>query len=75
MAFDMYRSGPCVAIVLAHNRPVSGNQQVQKWQSRGAHLAVNRHRSGPYVAVVQAYKGLDVAVNMHIYGSQHAHTQ
>ena len=56
MTFDMHRSGPCVAIVLAHNRPTSGNQQVQKWQSRGAHMAVNRHRSGPYVTVVQAYK-------------------
>ncbi len=30
---------------------------VQKcqWQSRGAYMAVNRHRSGLYVAVVQAY--------------------
>ena len=31
-------------------------EQVHKWQSRGAYLAVNRHRSGSCVAVVQAYK-------------------
>ena len=67
MAFDRHRSGPCVAIVLAHNRPTCGNQQVQKWQSRGAHMAVNRHRSGPYVAVVQAYKRPRC-------GNQQAHT-
>ena len=51
------------ANVLAHNRPACGNQQVHKWQSRGAYMAVNRHRSGPYVAI-----------NRHIHGSQQAHT-
>ena len=56
MAFNGHRSGPCVAIGLAYNRPICGNEQVQKWQSRCAYMAVNRHRSGPCVAVVQAYK-------------------
>ena len=60
----------------------TGSQNVQKWQSRGAHMAVNRHRSGPYVAVVQAYKrprcGSQHAhawlVNRHIHGNRQAHT-
>ena len=53
-------------------------------------MAVNRHRSGPYVAVVQAYKrprcgsqhahtwqstDTYMAIDRHIHGSQHAHTQ
>ena len=67
MAFNWHRNGTCVAIVLAHNRPTCGNQQVQKWQSRGAFMAVNRHRGGPGVAVVQAYK-------RHTHGSQQAHS-
>ena len=69
MAFNGYRRGPCVAIVLAYNRPIiiCGNEQVQKWQSRCAYMAVNRHRSGPCVAVVQAYK-------RRIHGNQLAHT-
>ena len=66
MAFNRHISGPCVAIVLAHNRPTCGNQQVQKGQSRGTYIAVNMHRTGPCVAVVQAYK-------MHIHGNQKAH--
>ena len=38
--------------------PLVAVDMVQKcqWQSRGAYIAVNRHRSGLYVAVVQAYK-------------------
>ena len=67
MAFNGHRSGPCVAIVLAYNRPICGNEQVQKLQSRCAYMAVNRHRSGPCVAVVQAYK-------RRIHGNQLAHT-
>ncbi len=40
-------------------------------------MAVNRHRSGPYVAVqlFRHTKGPDVAINRNIHGSQHAHTQ
>ena len=73
MAFNRHRSGPCVAIVLAHNRPICGNEQVYKWQLRGAYMAVNRHRSGPCVAVVQAYKVTHMAINRHTHGNQQAH--
>ena len=72
-------------IVLAHSRPACGNQQVHKWQSRGAYMAVNRHRSGPFVAInrhihgsQQAHTwqstGTYMAINRHIHGSQQAHT-
>ena len=39
-------------------------------------MAVNRHSSGPYVAVqlFRHTKGPDVAINRHIHGSQQAHT-
>ena len=61
------------------NWPTCDNQQVQKWQSRGAYLAVNRHRSGPCVAVVQAYKRHIIyyymAFKRHIPGSQQTHTR
>ena len=36
--------------------PLVAVDMVQKWQSRGVYMAMNRHRSGLYVAVIQAYK-------------------
>ena len=80
MEVNRHRTGPCVAIVLAHNRATYGNQQVHKWQSRGAYLTVNRHRSGPCVAVVSCIqkahiwlsKGTYMAVNGYI-RSGHTH--
>ena len=64
MAFNRHRSGPCVAIVLAHNTPACGNQQVYKWQSRGAYMAVNRHISGTYMCSDFDYIRTDVSVSV-----------
>ena len=52
-------------------------EQVHKWQSRGAYLAVNRHISGSCVAVVQAYKRHMILYDIqkaYIPGSQQTHT-